>query len=271
MLVRLVRARAVRQRRDHPGPVRECGAGDPRGRRPLAARVDREPADAADPQRAVLRGVPAAVCGLPPHHPGLAHRRCAATTTGSGPCPRERRDRPLRRHNPYAAACDSWAVERNDDATLPELTSDVPVLAFVGEYDPYTDVSRVRAALAEDAERARHRRPRLRPQRDLGRPGVPGEIRQAFVDDPTAPLLDGCLATTGPGEGGLGGWCGGHPARPSPSSAAAASTSSWTTRPRCRSRRRTAPRRPTSRSGRVGGETVAFLPRHGKGTPTRRT
>ncbi len=96
--------------------------------------------------------------------------------------------------SPYIEACDSWDVERNDDAALPKLTSEVPVLAFVGEYDPYTDVSRVRAALAGMPNAHVIDVPGYGHNAISADPVCHGTIRQAFVDEPTAPLEDGCLA-----------------------------------------------------------------------------
>ena len=98
--------------------------------------------------------------------------------------------------SPYAAACGSWAVERNDAPDVRAPTSDVPVLVLVGEYDPYTDPDRVRDALAGMANAHVVEIP------GFGRNpiAVPcaGEIRGAFFEDTAAPLRDGCLADVPP-------------------------------------------------------------------------
>ena len=94
--------------------------------------------------------------------------------------------------SPYAAACASWPVEPNDDAALPELTSKVPVLAFVGEYDPFTDADRVRAAFAAMPNAHVVDVPGWGHNAIAADPCL-GDIRKAFFDNPTAALQDGCL------------------------------------------------------------------------------
>ena len=98
--------------------------------------------------------------------------------------------------SPYAAACGSWAVERNDDPDVPAPTSDVPALVYVGEYDPFTDPDRVREALAGMANAHVVEFP------GWGRNTVAvpcaGEIRAAWFADPAQPLQDDCLADVPP-------------------------------------------------------------------------
>ena len=98
--------------------------------------------------------------------------------------------------SPYAAACGSWPVERNEAPDVDLPTSDVPALVLVGEYDPFTDPDRVRETFAGMPNAHVVEIP------GFGRNpiAVPcaGDIRGAFFADLAAPLEDDCLADVPP-------------------------------------------------------------------------
>ena len=100
-------------------------------------------------------------------------------------------------NSPYLAACNSWAVDEATEEPPTSIGSDVPVLAVVGEYTPYSDVERVRAFLADDARAHVIEVPGWGHNAIAADPCI-GEIRQAFFEDPTAALQDDCLADIAP-------------------------------------------------------------------------
>ena len=75
--------------------------------------------------------------------------------------------------SPYVAACDSLPVDRKDDAALPEAHLRRAGAGVRRRARPLHRRRPRQGCARDDAEGARHRRARLRPQRDLGRPGVP--------------------------------------------------------------------------------------------------
>ena len=94
--------------------------------------------------------------------------------------------------SPYVQACNSWPVEEANERST-AFASDVPIYAVVGEYSPYTDAKRVRSYLADNPYAHVVEVPGWGHNATSATGTCLGEIRIAFLADPTGELDTSCV------------------------------------------------------------------------------
>lgn len=95
--------------------------------------------------------------------------------------------------NPYLDVCETWDVGRADPSMHQPVTSNIPTLIFVGEFDPFDSVPQVRAGAVTLSNASVVEVPGQTYNNPRGFIECPLTIRNAWIDALTSPLETSCL------------------------------------------------------------------------------